>query len=812
MSRFDEILRGIRFAGLGNCLSAVRYARLRDHLNRIYREKRSSTQAVRNPGRLNEVSLNGRDCFFQYDHAALEVSFLAGDLTRITWSPGIPPVPYALAKTEWPEVEIVSKEENGRWILSSDSLQVTISTDGSLSFHGNNGQVLRRELPPERKPEGAQASSWKSRSVLQPDECLFGLGEQAGKFNIRGQIHRLWNTDPGGSYGPGQDPLYMPLPVYAGIHSQGSYLIFFENSFPAEFEFGKAALSGPDCCQIIFEGGLLRYYFIPGPPSRAIERYTELTGRPALPPRWSLGYHQCRWGYKTEADILQVTEGFQAQDMPLSAIHLDIDYMDGYRVFTVDSTRFPDLPGLAARLQEQGIRLVTIIDPGIKRDKRYFLYRQGMEKRLYCTLPNGKPLAGLVWPGWSVYPDFTNAQARAWWGDQYSRLLDMEVSGFWHDMNEPASFAAAGDMTLPLATCHAMEGRGGDHREAHNLYGLLMNRAGMEGIQRARPGKRPWLISRAGWAGSQRYAWNWTGDTESTWQGLRATLATVLGLGLSGQPFSGPDTGGFSGDPPAELYIRWFQMAAMLPFFRTHSAVGTSRREPWVFGEPTTSIARNFLKLRYRLLPYLYTLAWEASQTGHPLVRPLFWEEPDNPALWQEEDAFLLGSTLLVAPILEENAQSRELLLPSGTWYNWWDGRRIEETGRVHLPVSLEQIPVLARGGSLLPLEEGSSLILDVYAPGLEGKGFNQVYSDAGEGIPSTEQDWRLDLFHMAQSEGQLEISWESRGRYTFPYSSVTLHLHGFKTSRAFQDGKALNLEKNIVKTGEFHKILFEGS
>ena len=354
-----------------------------------------------------------------------------------------------------------------------------------------------------------------------------------------------------------------------------------------------------------------------------MERFTELTGRAPLPPRWVLGFHQSRWGYKTDLDIRQVMAGFKEHDLPLGAIHLDIDYMDGYRVFTVDTQRFPDLKALANELHQQGTRLVTIIDAGVKLDPGYRIYQSGLEQNLFCKLPNGKVLSGLVWPGQSVFPDFTNPQVRQAWGEKYSFLLDQGVDGIWHDMNEPTSFVAWGDMTLPLSTCHDLEGHPGDHRQAHNYYALLMNRATFEGLRRLNPDRRPWIISRSGYAGLQRYAWNWTGDTETSWDALRRTIGTVIGLGLSGIPFTGPDVGGFSGSPSAELFIRWLELGAFLPFFRTHSSLGTPRREPWVYGEPYTSIARQVLKNRLRLLPYLYSSVWQTCQTGIPMARPL---------------------------------------------------------------------------------------------------------------------------------------------------------------------------------------------
>src|SRR4030065_1556338 len=322
--------------------------------------------------------------------------------------------------------------------------------------------------------------------------------------------------------------------------------------------------------------------------------------------------------------------------------------MDGYRVFTINPVRFPDMKQLANELKDKGINIVTSINPAVKQDQTYSVFSDGLSKNVFCKFPDGNKFRGCSWPGWAVFPDFSDPKARKWWGEQYQSLLNAGISGFWHDMNEPSSFSAWGDITFPSITNHDMDSHDGNHVEAHNLYGLLMNRAGFEGCRKYSPDKRPWIFSRSGWAGLQRYAWNWTGDLETSWKSLKQTISTILGLGLSGHAFSGVDIGGFSGNPGAELYLRWFQMATFLPLFRTHSAIGTKPREPWLFGEPTTGIIRSFLKLRYKLLPYFYTLAWDTSQTGLPPLRPLFWVDPENQKLWDVDDEFLLGDGLLI--------------------------------------------------------------------------------------------------------------------------------------------------------------------
>jgi len=758
----------------------------------------------------------------------LEIQFLAPALARIRWArhpdPGLTPVPYAIAKTGWSPVEIERKTTPDGELFSSAVMQIHLSAKGELTFLNPDGQIVHQDKAPQLTSRG-----WLLQSSLALEECIYGLGEQADGLNLRGSAHRLFNTDAGGSYGLNKDPLYFPFPVYIGMNKHGEYLVFHENTYPGTIIIDPQTISdsednsssetqGDSFLHVEFESPIIQYYFILGNPGKLLDVYTELTGRPFLPPVRSLGYHQSRWGYLNEREIREVLAGFEGNKMPLSAIHLDIDYMDGYRVFTVDLERYPHLSKLAEDLIGANIRLVVILDPGVKTDPYYEVYRQGLQEGTFCTLPGGKPARGLVWPGWSVYPDFTNPDVRRWWGSKYQTLLEQGVSGFWHDMNEPTSFSSWGGLYLPDATRHNLEGRSGDHREAHNIYAMQMNRAGYEALRQSAGDKRPWLISRSGWAGNQRYAWNWTGDTDSTWSSLKMTIATVLGLGLSGIPFTGPDIGGFSGTPSPELYLRWFQLASFMPFFRTHSAVGTPRREPWVFGEPYTSVHRDFLRLRYSLLPYLYTLAWEASQSGVPLVRPLFWSHPKNPEYWQIEDQFFLGDALLVAPVLEAGCRHREVVFPPGQWVSYWQDKDcVAGPCTLSVDTDLQTIPLYVRSGSILPLNVNGELALHLYLPALnpqkdvQYKGFGQQYSDEGDGYGP----WRLDQFHLAQTSDMLEISWETisspnAATYPFPYDNVFLRLHGSLPQKLWLDGSSTRHSSDDIILKPFKKLLIQ--
>jgi len=807
----------IRYSGFRHVLRILRYSLLRDRLDRKFRRKRKNLYRSPNlaPGNLIQAEDSISGAKFQFENASLEIYYLAPDLVRVSWQPGLQPTPYAIAKQDWPLVSTQLSANDEGWCLISNSLQVHIHMDGSLKFLSADGNLIRDEKPPKHMGN-AEDASWISLAKLRSGECIYGLGQQANRLNLRGSSYQMWNSDPNGSYGLGKDPIYMTMPVYLSQHPDSSYLIFYENPFPATFTFPNQPVDDKESlafAKVSFESGALRYYLVPGPPQRALNRFTELTGRPELPPFWSLGYHQSRWGYKTKAEIQRIAAGFKEHDLPLSAIHLDIDYMDGYRVFTVDQKRFPNLADLSSQLKEQNIQLVTIIDPGIKKDGDYFLYEEGVRENHFCALANGKPLIGMVWPGWSAFPDFTNHKTRAWWGLQYRRLLDQGVAGFWHDMNEPASFTAWDDPTLPLETRHNLDGNKGNHHQAHNLYGLLMNRAGFEGMKKLRPQNRPWIVSRSGWVSQQRYAWSWSADIDSNWECLRMTIAMVLNTGLCGQPYNGPDIGGFSGNPTEELYLRWFQLAAFLPFFRTHSSIGSHPREPWVFGDPYTSIIRDYLRLRERLLPYLYTLAWQASQAGYPLVRPLFWIDPGNKNLWEVDDAFLLGDNLLIAPALVADMESREITLPTGTWFSWWDDTPYQGPGIVNYPVSLEKIPILVRGASIVPLHENNNLILHVYPdqknrgkPSQHLQSSAQLYSDAGDGYG----DWRLDEFHMQQNGNRLQISRQSQGSYEFPYLNLTVHYHGHPADKAWVDDQLTQLVDNQIQTGPFNNLIIE--
>jgi alpha-glucosidase len=649
---------------------------------------------------------------------------------------------------------------------------VHVSRHGAVEIRTPGGLLLRRELPPRwwdapdgpgsggagspdaaaggaDGPGGGDGPRWVQRSQTPADARVFGLGGRSGGPRLPAGTYRLWNTDPGGAFGPGDDPLYITMPVQFVVADAGCHLVFHDNTWDGQVTLRdgeEGAGSGhdrPGGCEVRMDGGPLRYWVIAGTPARVLSAWTALTGRPALPPRWALGHHISRWGFGSQQEVRAVVAGYRERGLPLSAVHLDIDHYDGHRVFTADARRFPDLPGLSRELAEQGIRLVSIVDPAVKAEAGLDAYESGVAADAFVRDAHGRQVRGVVWPGEAVYPDFTDPAARAWWGGLYAERVARGFAGVWHDMNEPVSFAAFGDPSLPRSARHALEGRGGDHREAHNVYALGMAAAGHRALTELLPGQRPFLFSRSGWAGMQRYGGTWSGDVATGWQGLRASLALVLGLGLCGVPYSGPDVGGFSAPPEPELYLRWFQLGAYLPFFRTHSSIDAGLREPWRFGPAVLEHARAALAERARLLPYFETLAHIARGTGAPYVRPLWWSSPADRALRECGDAFLLGDALLVAPVLEPGAVARAVRLPRGLWYDTATGRAHRGPGQVLLDAPPGRTPVLARAGAVLPVAGADGAIeLEAWAPrtGRTGGGVVFTGDPEGWGAPTMER------------------------------------------------------------------------
>lgn len=532
---------------------------------------------------------------------------------------------------------------------------------------------------------------------LGKDDAIYGLGDKPGCLNKRGYSYVNWNTDDPAPHVDSFKSLYKSIPFFIVLGDEYCYGIFADNTYKTTFDFGY---ENTDYYFVEHEKGELDYYFMPGNDmAEVVGLYTSLTGTTPLYQRWIYGSHQSRWGYYTQDEVLDIADKFRELDIPCDVIHMDIDYMNGYRVFTFDDKKFPDVKGLSEKLADRGVKLISIIDPGVKKDEDYFMYKEGMEMDAFAHDIDGSVYENAVWPGTSVFPDFTKQSVRSWWGDKTKILLEHGISGIWNDMNEPASFNG------PLPDDVQFEY--GAHEKVHNIYGHFMAKATYEGLAKNDGGKRPFVLTRAAYAGSQKYCGGWTGDNHSIWAHIALSLEQVCNLSVSGLAMCGSDIGGFGSDTTPELLVRFYEAAVFVPFFRNHSAMGTRRQEPWQFDETTIDAVRKTVKLRYRFIPYIYDLAHECEKTGAPIVRPLVYEYPADKHVRNTSDEYMLGSFVLVAPVIAPGKEAREVYLPDGDWYDYYTGEKYSGGRYILADAPLDKVPVFIKAGAIIPVADG---------------------------------------------------------------------------------------------------------
>ena len=532
---------------------------------------------------------------------------------------------------------------------------------------------------------------------LGKDDAIYGLGDKPGCLNKRGYSYVNWNTDDPAPHVDSFKSLYKSIPFFIVLGDEYCYGIFADNTYKTTFDFGY---ENTDYYFVEHEKGELDYYFMPGNDmAEVVGLYTSLTGTTPLYQRWIYGSHQSRWGYYTQDEVLDIADKFRELDIPCDVIHMDIDYMNGYRVFTFDDKKFPDVKGLSEKLADRGVKLISIIDTGVKKDEDYFMYKEGMEMDAFAHDIDGSVYENAVWPGTSVFPDFTKQSVRSWWGDKTKILLEHGISGIWNDMNEPASFNG------PLPDDVQFEY--GAHEKVHNIYGHFMAKATYEGLAKNDGGKRPFVLTRAAYAGSQKYCGGWTGDNHSIWAHIALSLEQVCNLSVSGLAMCGSDIGGFGSDTTPELLVRFYEAAVFVPFFRNHSAMGTRRQEPWQFDETTIDAVRKTVKLRYRFIPYIYDLAHECEKTGAPIVRPLVYEYPVDKHVRNISDEYMLGSFVLVAPVIAPGKEAREVYLPDGDWYDYYTGEKYSGGRYILADAPLDKVPVFIKAGAIIPVADG---------------------------------------------------------------------------------------------------------
>ncbi len=746
---------------------------------------------------------------------ALEITALRPDVLRVrSWRGATAPenASWAVLPEALHSTASVSPEAMG---FSTASLHIGLDSALALTVTDSNGHVLQQDAEPVER-RGHDFRTYKRRT---DDDHFFGLGDKPGPLDRSGEAFTMWNTDRFG-WQESSDPIYKSIPFFLQMREGRTLGIFFNNTYRSFFDFGREK---PSEYSFGSEDGPLDYFLLYGPaPKQVLRSYAWLTGPTPLPPLWSLGFQQSRYTYSPESELTDVEHRLRADRIPCDALWLDIDFQKNNMPFTVDPERFPHFPQLVKDLAADKFHLVVITDlhiahqPGVG----YAPYDSGTAGDQFVKRPDGSTYVGTVWPGPAVFPDFTQQRTQLWWGSLFKEFVADGVAGFWNDMNEPAVFNTS-TKTMPDDVQHRIDTPGflkrtTDHREIHNVYGMLNSEGTYDGMRALRPNERPYVMTRASFAGGQRYAVTWTGDNSATWNHLRMTVPQLMNLGLSGFSSGGADVGGFAGSPPADLLTKWLEVSAFQPIDRDHSAKGTRRHEVWVDGPVHEAIRRRFIEERYRLLPYLYTVSEHTAHDGVPLMRPLFVEFPEATSDGHPLDLdaggseFLVGPDLLVAPNPSpEEVAPYEVHLPPGTWYDYWTGehfdrstktqsRDLEQRDQLHpaqplmITPTLEALPVYVRGGSILPIEPLTQsteetpqgpLTLRIYPPtDTNASCTGEVYTDDGHTFDYTHNEYARIQFTCAvaaNSSVRITVA-PQEGHYKPWWSQYRMEVYGW--------------------------------
>ncbi len=619
----------------------------------------------------------------------------------------------------------------------------------------------------------------RGQVALPEGSSFYGTGEVTGPLLRTGRATMLWNTDAWG-YAETMPVMYQSHPYVLGVLPDGRAVGVLADTIRR-----GCVVCAPNGVELQFEEDPYDVHVILGESPLAVsEALSALIGRIRLPPLYALGYHQCRWSYMTADEVRDVARNFRERKIPCDVIWFDIDYMDGYRCFTWDPARFADPRGLTDELHRSNFRSIVMLDPGLAVGDDP-ITRSGLDGEHFVIDAKGRPFQGRVWPGICHFPDFTRPETRLWWGTMVGEFADRHgIDGVWNDMNEPSVFGVP-TKTMPEDVQHRGAG-GGPHKKFHNAYGMFMAQASHEGLAAARPDRRPFVLTRSNHIAGSRFAATWTGDNQALWEDLRWSITMTLNLGLSGQPFSGPDIGGFAGNPTPELFTRWFELGAYLPFCRGHGHKHDCRKEPWSFGPEAEAHVRAALERRMRLMPYLYTLFRSAEVHGHPIVRPLFFADPRDAALRAIEDCFLLGGDLLVAPVTEPGQTTKHVTFPGVGWYLFPSGGPMLLDRKMNVSAPLGSTPVFARAGSIVPegpLREFTMpslhepITLHVFLDA-KGRATGRLYEDDGESNAHLRGEFR-DTHYVAQLDGRKFTLTASRtGKAPAPSRRRTVIVH----------------------------------
>ena len=770
------------------------------------------------PSKIVSFEHEGDSIFFNTDNKViLKVTILRDSLIRFRFTTKgyfSNDFSYAIDKTQLHGYNFLElTEEDTYFQIRTSKVKCKIQkADLRLSIYDlNDLLILEDELGFHWEESYEYGGNIVKMSKSSKDgECFYGLGDKATQMNLKGKRLENFATDQY-AYQKDQEPLYKVVPFYIGLHNKQSYGIFFDNTFRTFFDFCQERRN---VSSFWAEGGEMNYYFIYGPQMQdVVTTYTDLTGKPELPPLWVLGYHQCKWSYYPESKVKEITSKFRELKIPCDAIYLDIDYMEGFRCFTWNKNYFPDPKRMVAELAEDGFKTIVIIDPGIKIDKDYWVYQEALEKDYFCKRADGPYMKGKVWPGECNFPDYTNPVVREWWAGLFKELIsDIGVKGVWNDMNEPAVMEVP-NKTFPMDVRHVYDGNPCSHRKAHNIYGTQMARATYHGVKRFTYPKRPFVITRSAYSGAQRYTSSWTGDNVATWEHLWLANIQVQRMSISGMGFTGSDIGGFAEQPTGELYARWIQLGVFHPFCRTHSSGDHGNQEPWAFDEEVINITRKFVSLRYQLLPYLYTMFWQYIEEGIPMLKPLVYYDQEDTQTHYRNDEFIFGNQILVCPILEPNAVGRRMYIPRGEWYNYWNNEFSTGGREVWIDTKFDEIPVFVKAGAIIPKYpvqqyvgelEFDELTLDLYFK--NGKEKSVVYEDAQDGYDYKKGRYSFLSFRTIGKEKELIVQLHKEGKFDTPYSKYKINLIGlpFKVTEIEIDNEIIAFDKIAFEENHF--------
>lgn len=716
------------------------------------------------------------------------------------------------------EVEFKVKYDNEILNIKTQVLSIDIYDDFKVDIYDLNGKILCRDYRGKREPfrrlganstlaaeeghklEGHEEYKVYVSKIMEEDMYFYGLGERTGSLNKKGYHYRNWNTDDPTPHGETYAQLYKSIPFLITLKDGNASGIFFDNHFESHFDMGK------ENSNYYYFGameGNIDYYFMYGPTIKdVVNEYTNLTGKTPLPQLWTLGYQQCRWSYAPQERAMEIAKSFREKDIPCDTIYLDIDYMDGFRVFTWDNKKFENPKEFLNELKEMGFKVVTIIDPGVKVDKGYKIYDEGLKEGHFATDKDGIVYKNCVWPGDSVFPDFMNSKTREWWAGNQKIMMDLGVAGIWNDMNEPASFNGP----LPDDVMFNNDGTLVTHKEIHNVYGHMMDKATYEGIKKA-TNKRPFVVTRACYAGTQKYATVWTGDNQSTWEHLRMSLPMLMNLGLSGMSFCGTDVGGFGHDCTPELLSRWVQVGGFTPLFRNHSTIGSREQEPWAFDKTTEDINRKYIKLRYKLIPYLYDMMYKCENSGEPIIRPLLFNYQNDKKTYEINDEFNFGDSILVAPVVEQGSRHRLVYLPKGNnWIDYWTGEEHKGGQYIIKEAPLDICPIFIKALSIIPTGKEQNYIgetsddiltLNIYLGKEPGESTYTHILDDGESFEY--RDGKLNKYTIRLvSKEDIRIELKENIGYSKKYNKVKIIFNNFEhTKRVFFNDKIIEVKEN---------------